>query len=198
MLGASFPATVGAAGRPAIAEIAGQAGQSACGLRARGPRSRRGRDPSGTVPETSSHHPPAVSSLTASPGSSNSTRPPLLLGRDSESSRIQRLLDRARQGCGGGLLVLGEPGIGKTALLDLAVAQADEMDTLRARGVAAEADLPYIHGGGWWMGTLDQSDDACGESPRTSVVRSRRWTIASYRSIRFLSPRRIAMRRSSG
>ena len=38
-----------------------------------------------------------------------------LLGRDPECAAIDRLLDDARAGAGGALVVRGEPGIGKTA-----------------------------------------------------------------------------------
>ena len=41
-----------------------------------------------------------------------------LLGRHAERERVRALLGHARNGRGGALLVTGEPGIGKTALLD--------------------------------------------------------------------------------
>ena len=40
-----------------------------------------------------------------------------LLGREAEERQIGALLTAARNGRGGSLLLLGEPGIGKTSLL---------------------------------------------------------------------------------
>jgi DNA-binding CsgD family transcriptional regulator len=54
-----------------------------------------------------------------------------------------RLLSRAREGESGVLLLRGEPGIGKTALLDAVVAQATDMQILHARGVESEAELAF-------------------------------------------------------
>jgi DNA-binding CsgD family transcriptional regulator len=67
----------------------------------------------------------------------------VLLGREDERARIERLLDDARRGHSGVLVLRGEPGIGKTALLRLARELADGMTILRATGVPAEADLEY-------------------------------------------------------
>jgi hypothetical protein len=43
----------------------------------------------------------------------------------------------------GVLVVRGEAGVGKTALLESLVAGADGMTVLRTRGVESEAELPY-------------------------------------------------------
>jgi predicted ATPase len=48
----------------------------------------------------------------------------MLVGRSSESARIDGLLNAVRGGTGGALVVLGEPGIGKSALLQYAERQA--------------------------------------------------------------------------
>ena len=57
---------------------------------------------------------------------------------------IDRLLERAQQGESGCLVLRGEPGIGKTSLLDYAASSAGEtMVVLRATGVEAEADLAF-------------------------------------------------------
>jgi len=66
-----------------------------------------------------------------------------LVGRDRELAALQQLLDRARAGEGGALVVRGEAGIGKTALLEHAAEKASEMMLLRATGVEAEADLAF-------------------------------------------------------
>ena len=58
----------------------------------------------------------------------------VLIGRAQECARIERLLDAARDGASGVLLVRGEPGIGKSTLLDAAGGLAAGMTVLRARG----------------------------------------------------------------
>lgn len=65
-----------------------------------------------------------------------------LLGRDEEQHRLAALLSAARNGRGGSLLVLGEPGIGKTCLLTEAARQAS-VDVLRLDGYESEATMPF-------------------------------------------------------
>jgi DNA-binding CsgD family transcriptional regulator len=67
----------------------------------------------------------------------------MLVGRSAERSRIDSLLASARAGRGSALVVRGEPGIGKSALLAYAEEQADGIRVLRARGVEAEAELAF-------------------------------------------------------
>ncbi|MFJ2186345.1 ATP-binding protein [Kitasatospora sp. NPDC087861] len=68
----------------------------------------------------------------------------MLYGREDEQSVVAALLDAAREGRSGVLLLRGEPGIGKTALLDHAVARAGEpFRVIRAAGVEYEAELPF-------------------------------------------------------
>src|SRR5215472_130619 len=67
----------------------------------------------------------------------------LLLGRDTECAAIGRLLEDARAGIGGALVVRGEAGIGKSALLDYARQRAAPMTVLSAVGVEAESDLAF-------------------------------------------------------
>ncbi|MGP4022702.1 AAA family ATPase [Actinomadura sp. 3N407] len=67
-----------------------------------------------------------------------------LYGRAAEVAEIDRLVGRARAGAGGGVLVLrGEAGIGKTALLDHAESGAAGMRVLRGGGIEGEADVPF-------------------------------------------------------
>ncbi|MFI6680342.1 LuxR C-terminal-related transcriptional regulator [Kribbella sp. NPDC050470] len=65
------------------------------------------------------------------------------MGRDADRARVGRLLAGAQAGSGGGLLVLGEPGIGKTSLLDDTAAGAADFRILRATGIETETELPY-------------------------------------------------------
>ncbi|MFJ1934031.1 AAA family ATPase [Kitasatospora sp. NPDC088160] len=68
----------------------------------------------------------------------------MLYGREHEQSVVAGLLDAAREGRSGVLLLRGEPGIGKTALLDHAVGRAGEaFRVIRAAGVEYEAELPF-------------------------------------------------------
>jgi AAA ATPase domain len=68
---------------------------------------------------------------------------PSLVGRERECAAIEGVLDRARAGEGGALVVRGEPGIGKSALLEHAAESAGELLLLCATGVEAEADLAF-------------------------------------------------------
>ena len=67
----------------------------------------------------------------------------MLIGRETELAGLGRLLDEAREGRSGALLLRGEAGIGKTALLDHAAQVADGFRVLRATGIESEAELPY-------------------------------------------------------
>ncbi|MCB0894721.1 MAG: AAA family ATPase [Nocardioides sp.] len=67
----------------------------------------------------------------------------MLRGREQEQERLRSLLDRARRGDGAALLVRGQPGVGKSALLAQAVADAEDLIVLRTRGVESEAPLPF-------------------------------------------------------
>ncbi|GAA1900738.1 ATP-binding protein [Streptantibioticus ferralitis] len=71
--------------------------------------------------------------------------PGTLYGREREQAALDRLLGAARDGTSGVLALRGEPGIGKTALLDhaMATAAAQGMRVIRAAGVEYEAELPY-------------------------------------------------------
>jgi DNA-binding CsgD family transcriptional regulator len=67
-----------------------------------------------------------------------------LIGRDGEGERLGALIDHLQDG-GGALLVSGEAGIGKSALLDHAGvrARALGMRTLATAGVESEAELAF-------------------------------------------------------
>jgi DNA-binding CsgD family transcriptional regulator len=66
-----------------------------------------------------------------------------LLGRHREREVLGRLLDAAREGHGGVLVVYGEPGVGKTALLDAAVDSAADFRVARTVGVEGEIELAF-------------------------------------------------------
>ena len=67
-----------------------------------------------------------------------------LIGREAECALVYRLLDEALKGRSGSLVLLGEPGIGKSMLLDYAVASAaGAMRTLRVTGLEAVSEAPF-------------------------------------------------------
>ena len=67
----------------------------------------------------------------------------MLLGRAHERHEIEQALARARSGASATLALVGDPGIGKTALLDYAAGRATGMRVLRARGIKSEAQIPF-------------------------------------------------------
>ena len=67
----------------------------------------------------------------------------MLLGRVPERLALERTIAEAHLGRGGVLGLVGEPGIGKTALLDHAARAAAGFRVLRVRGVQTEAELPF-------------------------------------------------------
>jgi predicted ATPase len=66
-----------------------------------------------------------------------------LHGRALEQDRLLGLLDDARSGRSGAVVVVGEPGAGKSALLELVRSAAEGMAVLEAKGVQSEATLPF-------------------------------------------------------
>jgi DNA-binding CsgD family transcriptional regulator len=69
----------------------------------------------------------------------------MLLGRGRERHAIDDALARARAGTSATLALVGEPGIGKTTLLDYAATRATGagMQVLRARPIESEAQIPF-------------------------------------------------------
>lgn len=67
----------------------------------------------------------------------------MLLARDSERAAIDQLLASAGDSRGGGLVLFGEPGIGKSALLHYARERAHDMRVLSACAAEAEATLAF-------------------------------------------------------
>src|SRR5207302_11261677 len=67
----------------------------------------------------------------------------MLVGREREQATIDALLEHARSGISGTLLVCGEPGIGKSALLRYAELTANGMTVLTASGIESESELPF-------------------------------------------------------
>lgn len=67
----------------------------------------------------------------------------MLRGRRDECAVLERLLEGARVGRSGILVVKGDAGVGKTALLEYAVGSASDMRGVRAAGVESEMELAF-------------------------------------------------------
>ena len=71
----------------------------------------------------------------------------MLIGRETDVEQVATLLSEAREGRSGSLLLRGDPGIGKTALLEHAVEIGShpplDMTIVIARGIESESELPY-------------------------------------------------------
>src|SRR3954469_13820403 len=66
-----------------------------------------------------------------------------LRGRRTECETLDHLLESVRAGQSGALVVRGEPGIGKTALLEYAIDSASDLNVVRATAVESEIELPF-------------------------------------------------------
>ena len=70
-------------------------------------------------------------------------RPPRFQGRTSECEALDRLLENVRGGQSAVLVIRGEAGVGKTALLRYAARQASGFRVAHIAGVEAEMELPF-------------------------------------------------------
>ena len=68
---------------------------------------------------------------------------PLLRGRDVECRQLDQVVDAVHGGASRALVIRGEAGIGKSALLDYLVAKAARCAVVRACGIQAEAKLAF-------------------------------------------------------
>src|SRR4051794_24550974 len=68
---------------------------------------------------------------------------PAFVGRRRERELLDQRLRAVRAGTSSALVLLGEPGIGKTALLEYTTAAAADLRILRASGVESEMELPF-------------------------------------------------------
>jgi DNA-binding CsgD family transcriptional regulator len=67
----------------------------------------------------------------------------VLIGREAECARLDELVERARMGKSGALVIRGDAGIGKTALLEYAAERGAGMTVVRTVGVESEAKLEF-------------------------------------------------------
>ena len=66
-----------------------------------------------------------------------------LRGRRSECARLDDLLAEVRTGRSAALVMQGEAGVGKTALLDYVAESAADLRVVRVAGVESEMELPF-------------------------------------------------------
>ncbi|MFI5610041.1 AAA family ATPase [Amycolatopsis sp. NPDC051903] len=69
--------------------------------------------------------------------------PPALLGRARELALLDRLVEDARNGRSSVLVVRGEPGVGKTALLNHVTATASDLRIAQISGAESEMELAF-------------------------------------------------------
>jgi DNA-binding CsgD family transcriptional regulator len=74
---------------------------------------------------------------------SSSAPRPRLLGRRSECDTLDRLVASAQAGQSQVLVLRGEAGVGKSALMDYLVTSAPECQTVRAAGIESEMELAF-------------------------------------------------------
>jgi AAA ATPase domain len=70
-------------------------------------------------------------------------RAEVLHGRRSEREALERVLEAVRGGQSRVLVMRGEPGVGKTALVDSVIGSASGFRVLRAVGVESEMELAF-------------------------------------------------------
>ncbi len=66
-----------------------------------------------------------------------------MIGRERECARLDELLDDVRNGHSRALVLRGDPGVGKTALLEYATGRAGGFRVLRAVGIESESKLAF-------------------------------------------------------
>lgn len=95
----------------------------------------------------------------------------MLYGRSAEISVLDEVIARARDGAGGAVVLRGEAGAGKTALLDAAAARGGAMRVLRLTGVESESDLAFaaLHQLLWPVAGSPGALDALPEPQRLAV-----------------------------
>jgi predicted ATP-dependent serine protease len=67
----------------------------------------------------------------------------LLIDRQAEKQALHEVLDSVRAGMSGALILRGEPGVGKSALLDYAVERAEDLQIVRTVAVESEMAMGF-------------------------------------------------------
>lgn len=108
----------------------------------------------------------------------------MLVGRGVECAAVERLLLEARESRSGALVIRGEPGIGKSALLDYAVERAADMRVLRGAGIESESELPFAALQGILRPVLDRVDRL--PEPQADALRNAFGLSSGHANDRFL------------
>ena len=110
----------------------------------------------------------------------------VLVGRLTEREVLGGLLAKAAEGYSGALVLHGEPGVGKTALLDatVAAAAAGGMQTFRLTGVESETQLGYAGLHQFLLPFADRLEHLPG--PQRDALRSTFGLVAGPPADRFL------------
>ena len=95
---------------------------------------------------------------------------PKLRGREVECARLDELLIALRSGQSGALVVHGEAGCGKSALLDYVAERSDGCSLDRAVGVQSEMELPFAKLHQLCMPVIDRVDRL--PTPQGSALRT--------------------------
>ncbi|WP_074313463.1 helix-turn-helix transcriptional regulator [Micromonospora cremea] len=90
----------------------------------------------------------------------------MVQGRAAERDRIDRMLADARDGASSVLLIHGDAGIGKTALLDYAAARASGTRVLRIDGLESETELAFAGLHQLFLPSMDLVDQLPGPQAR--------------------------------
>jgi DNA-binding CsgD family transcriptional regulator len=107
-----------------------------------------------------------------------------LVHRHDEVEALDRLLDAARAGLSGALVVRGEPGIGKTALLGHALESAADLRVARVSGIESEMELGFAALHQLLIPFLPRLDDL--PEPQRAALRSAFGLVAGPAPNRFL------------
>jgi DNA-binding CsgD family transcriptional regulator len=91
-------------------------------------------------------------------------------GRQAECATIDGLLEGLSESRSSALVLRGEPGVGKSTLLDYALRQAAPAPVLRAHGVESEVQLPFAGLHQLIYPVLDRADALPG--PQSSALRA--------------------------
>ncbi len=81
--------------------------------------------------------------MTDGRGAPSNLHPQALVGRAEECAMVRRFVTNARDGFSGTLVFIGEPGVGKTRLLQYAADSAADVTTLRISGAQSELRLGF-------------------------------------------------------
>ena len=108
----------------------------------------------------------------------------VLVGRSSELEALAEVIDRVRSGGSASLVIRGEPGVGKTVLLDELVNRAHDFRVIRTEGIESEFQLDYAALHRAVLPFMDQIDRL--PTPQREALQAAFGLSVSGRSDRFL------------